>query len=37
VLPEIKLLIDEEFGDGIMPAIDFDMTIDRQVDPRGDR
>jgi cyanate lyase len=32
-----KELIQEEFGDGIMSAIDFDMTIDRQADPKGDR
>jgi cyanate lyase len=32
-----KELIQEEFGDGIMSAIDFDMTIERQPDPRGDR
>ena len=35
--PALKLLIEEEFGDGIMSAIDFDMTIDRQADPKGDR
>src|SRR5438270_7320510 len=35
--PAWKALIEEEFGDGIMSAIDFDMTIDRQPDPRGDR
>jgi cyanate lyase len=32
-----KALIQEEFGDGIMSAIDFDMTIERQPDPKGDR
>ena len=32
-----KELIQEEFGDGIMSAIDFDMTIERQYDPTGDR
>jgi cyanate lyase len=32
-----KALIEEEFGDGIMSAIDFDMDIERQLDPRGDR
>ena len=32
-----KELIQEEFGDGIMSAIDFDMTIGRQPDPKGDR
>jgi cyanate lyase len=35
--PAMKVLIEEEFGDGIMSAIDFDMTIDRQADPKGDR
>lgn len=33
----IKELIHEEFGDGIMSAIDFSMDIDRQSDPKGDR
>ena len=32
-----KELIQEEFGDGIMRAIDFDMSIERQPDPKGDR
>ncbi len=32
-----KELIQEEFGDGIMSAIDYDMTIERQPDPKGDR
>lgn len=32
-----KELIQEEFGDGIMSAIDFDMSIERQSDPKGDR
>jgi cyanate lyase len=32
-----KELIQEEFGDGIMSAIDFDMTIDRLPDQKGDR
>ena len=32
-----KELIQEEFGDGIMSAIDFDVTIERQPDPHGDR
>jgi len=32
-----KELIQEEFGDGIMSAIDFDMAIERQPDPNGDR
>ncbi|MDH5547543.1 MAG: cyanase [Gammaproteobacteria bacterium] len=33
----IKELIHEEFGDGIMSAIDFSMDITRQPDPNGDR
>jgi cyanate lyase len=33
----IKELIHEEFGDGIMSAIDFSMDIERQPDPKGDR
>ncbi len=33
----IKELIHEEFGDGIMSAIDFQMDIERQPDPKGDR
>ena len=33
----IKSLIEEEFGDGIMSAIDFDMKIEREEDPKGDR
>jgi cyanate lyase len=32
-----KELIEEEFGDGIMSAIDFEMAIERQHDPKGDR
>jgi cyanate lyase len=35
--PALKALIEEEFGDGIMSAIDFDMQMDRQPDPKGDR
>ena len=33
----IKELIHEEFGDGIMSAIDFRMDITREPDPKGDR
>ena len=33
----IKELIHEEFGDGIMSAIDFSMDIEREEDPNGDR
>ena len=35
--PAWKALIEEEFGDGIMSAIDFDMAIERQRQPQGDR
>ena len=35
--PALKALIEEEFGDGIMSAIDFDMEVERQPDPKGDR
>ncbi|SES78118.1 cyanate lyase [Marinobacter segnicrescens] len=33
----IKELIHEEFGDGIMSAIDFNMDIQREQNPNGDR
>lgn len=33
----LKELIDEEFGPGIMSAIDFTMDIERVPDPKGDR
>ena len=33
----IKQVIHEEFGDGIMSAIDFSMSINRIPDPKGDR
>jgi cyanate lyase len=35
--PTWKQLIEEEFGDGIMSAIDFNMSIAREPDPKGDR
>jgi cyanate lyase len=35
--PAWKALIEEEFGDGIMSAIDFDMAMERLPDPKGDR
>lgn len=35
--PAWKALIEEEFGDGIMSAIDFDFAMERQVNPKGDR
>lgn len=31
-----KALIHEEFGDGIMSAIDFRMDLSREADPKGD-
>ena len=33
----MKALIEEEFGDGIMSAIDFTMDITREEHPAGDR
>jgi|SRR5690348_11335056 cyanate lyase len=33
----IKELIHEEFGDGIMSAIDFDLDLSRQPHEKGDR
>ena len=33
----IKELIHEEFGDGIMSAIDFSMDISREANEKGDR
>jgi cyanate lyase len=33
----LKELIHEEFGDGIMSAIDFTMDLSREPDPNGDR
>jgi cyanate lyase len=35
--PALKTLIEEEFGDGIMSAIDFELAMERQADPKGDR
>ena len=35
--PTLKEFIHEEFGDGIMSAIDFDLDVERQPDPKGDR
>ena len=32
-----KELIHEEFGDGIMSAIDFTLSIEKVPDPKGDR
>ncbi len=33
----IKEIIHEKFGDGIMSAIDFEMSIEKKADPKGDR
>lgn len=33
----IKALIHEKCGDGIMSAIDFEMSVERVPDPKGDR
>jgi cyanate lyase len=35
--PAIKALIHEEFGDGIMSAINFKVDVSRRPDPNGDR
>ena len=35
--PALKALIEEEFGDGIMSAIDFDLQMERLPNPKGDR
>ena len=35
--PALKALIEEEFGDGIMSAIDFDFALERLPHERGDR
>ena len=35
--PAWKALIEEEFGDGIMSAIDLELEMERLPDPRGDR
>ncbi len=35
--PAWKALIEEEFGDGIMSAIDLDMELERLPNPKGDR
>lgn len=35
--PTIKALIEEKFGTGIMSAIDFEMHLSREPNPKGDR
>ena len=34
--PTMKELIHEEFGDGIMSAIDFEVSVDKEPHPEGD-
>ena len=33
----MKALINEEFGAGIVTAVDFRMKAEREPDPKGDR
>ncbi len=33
----VKELIHEKFGDGIMSAIDFTLSVDKKENPKGDR
>ena len=33
----MKEVIQDEFGDGIMSAIDFALNVEREPDPKGDR
>lgn len=35
--PAVKQCVQEEFGDGIMSAIDFMIDVEREHDPKGDR
>ncbi|MGC9665498.1 cyanase [Planosporangium sp. 12N6] len=35
--PALKEIIHERFGDGIMSAINFGVSVDRREDPAGDR
>ena len=35
--PAWKAIIEEEFGDGIMSAIDFNVEFEREPNPKGDR
>lgn len=35
--PALKELVHEEFGDGIMSAINFQVAFGRREDPEGDR
>lgn len=33
----LKSVIHEKFGDGIMSAIDFTLSVEKEEDPKGDR
>jgi cyanate lyase len=33
----LKSVIQEQFGDGIMSAIDFTMDVEKELDPKGNR
>ena len=33
----VKAVVHEQFGDGIMSAIDFSIDVEREEDPKGDR
>ena len=35
--PTLKALIEEKFGTGIMSAIDFEMSVQKVENPKGDR
>lgn len=35
--PAFKEIVHEKFGDGIMSAIDFEMHLEREPGPHGDR
>ena len=35
--PALKALLEEEFGDGIMSAIDLSLDFEREPNPKGDR
>ena len=35
--PTLKEVIQEKFGDGIMSAIDFSMSVEKEENPKGDR
>jgi len=38
IAPVVEIaVVDAICGDGIMSAIDFDMTMERLTDPKGDR